>query len=283
MQENQNEDRNEERFNDPTAGDVETRVVEYSMQETIQPIQQIQDKLLVFYELAKVDSELTEIEEEKGDLPHTIKTQEANIKSYEAFISENEKIIDKLDTEEQTLTKENEASEAIINKYDEQKYSVKSNKEYDDIVKAIDTNFVIVEKNEKRIKEILSEIEALSTKVDDYKKRLEEESKELEENRSKLDELNQQYEDEEKELNQKREKLIKQLDEDKKNQYNRINKSYKGEAIAVVRKENCSGCFNSIPPQRVIEIRSAQRIFTCQSCGRILIDETLLNSEPGTE
>jgi uncharacterized protein len=277
MQDNQNE----EQFNDPSSENVETRVVEYSMQETIQPIQQIQDKLLVFYELAQVDSELAEIEEEKGDLPHTIKRQEENIKNYQEYISENEKVIDKLDIEEQKLAKENKSCEEIINKYDEQKYSVKSNKEYDDIVKAIDSNFTIVEKNEKRIKEIISEVETLSTKVDDYKKRFEEESKELEENKSRLDELNQQYEDEEKELNEKRDELIKKLDEDKKNLYNRINKSYKGEAISVVRKENCSGCFNSIPPQRVIEIRSAQRIFTCQSCGRILIDETLLNSEPG--
>ena len=73
--------------------------------------------------------------------------------------------------------------------------------------------------------------------------------------------------------------LLKQLDDDKKNLYNRINSSFKGEAIAVVRKENCSGCFNSIPPQRVIEIRSAQKIFTCQSCGRILIDESLVNTD----
>lgn len=277
MQDNQNEDQ----LNEQSAENVETRVVEYSMQEAIQPIQQIQDKLLVFYELSKVDSELAEIEEEKGDLPHTIKTQEENIKGYETYISDNEKVIDKLDSEEQDLTKEIKSCEEIITKYDEQKYGVKSNKEYDDIVKAIDTNFTMVEKNEKRIKEIISEVETLTTKVDDYKKRLEEESKELEENKSRLDELNQQYEDEEKELNEKRDELIKQLDDDKKNLYNRINRSYKGEAIAVVRKENCSGCFNSIPPQRVIEIRSAQKIFTCQSCGRILIDETLLNSEPG--
>ena len=69
MQENQNE----EIINDPSSKDVETRVVEYSMQEHIQPIQQIQDKLVVFYELAQVDAELADIEEEKGDLPHQIK------------------------------------------------------------------------------------------------------------------------------------------------------------------------------------------------------------------
>ena len=177
------------------------------------------------------------------------------------------------------LSKENKKSEEIISKYDEQKYSVKSNKEYDDIVKSIDTNFVSVEKNEKRIKEIIAEIEEHTTKADDYKKRFEEESKELEESQSKLDELNKQYEEEEKQLNDKRKTLLKQLDEDKQNLYNRINNSFKGEAIAIVRKENCSGCFNSIPPQRVIEIRSAQKIFTCQSCGRILIDDSLINTD----
>jgi hypothetical protein len=51
---------------------------------------------------------------------------------------------------------------------------------------------------------------------------------------------------------------------------------YKGEAAAIVRKGNCSGCYNSIPPQRVIEIKTAEKVFTCQSCGRILISEELI-------
>lgn len=273
------DNQNEEQLADQHPKDVETRVVEYSMQESIQPIQQIQDKLLVFYELAKVDSELADIEEEKGDLPHTIEKQEENIKVYKENIDKYQKLIDKLDSEEQQLAKENKACEEIISKYDEQKYSVKNNKEYDDIVKAIDLNFEIVNKNEKRIKEIMAEIEDLTAKLEEQKKKFEEDSTELEENKSKLDELNEEFEEEEKELAKKRKDLIGQLEEDKKNLYNRINKSYKGEAIAVVRKENCSGCFNSIPPQRVIEIRSAQRIFTCQSCGRILIDESLVNAD----
>jgi len=65
-----------------------------------------------------------------------------------------------------------------------------------------------------------------------------------------------------------------ELSEDIVNLYERINGTYKGEAVAVVRKGNCSGCYNSIPPQRVLEIKSAEEIFQCQSCGRILVDET---------
>jgi predicted nucleic acid-binding Zn-ribbon protein len=41
--------------------------------------------------------------------------------------------------------------------------------------------------------------------------------------------------------------------------------------VVPVRKKACGGCFKQIPPQRIQEIRRGDRIFSCDSCGRILI------------
>jgi hypothetical protein len=53
--------------------------------------------------------------------------------------------------------------------------------------------------------------------------------------------------------------------------YERVRKGKGSGAVVVVRNRACSGCFKTLPPQLVQEIRRAERIITCDSCGRILI------------
>ncbi len=45
-----------------------------------------------------------------------------------------------------------------------------------------------------------------------------------------------------------------------------------GLAVVTVERDSCGGCFNKIPPQRQMDIRSRKKIIVCEYCGRILID-----------
>ena len=95
----------------------------------------------------------------------------------------------------------------------------------------------------------------------------------MKENEEELATLNEQTEEEERDLKKQRQKLVPKINKDDLEYYDRINAAKFGDAIAVVRKGSCLGCYNSIPPQRVIEIRMAEKFFHCESCGRILISE----------
>lgn len=231
-------------------------------------------KLAILYKLKKIDEELADIEEEKGDLPEKIEDLTDRINFYEKRIEENENNLELLKSEEKKLIKENKKIEERANKYDEQKYNVRTNKEYDDISKMIDECFEMLDKNEKRLKEIEGLKELLKKDIESDKEKLDEYIEERDECQSKLDDLNAQFEEEETELIKSRKAYLVKLDSETRSLYERINSSYKGEAIAIVRRGNCTGCYNSIPPQREIEIRMAEAIYTCQSCGRILIDES---------
>jgi uncharacterized protein len=44
-----------------------------------------------------------------------------------------------------------------------------------------------------------------------------------------------------------------------------------GLAVVPVQRGACGGCFNSLPPQAVNEIRKAEELIVCESCGRILV------------
>jgi len=255
----------------------ESRILEFfEYTEGIQKPNQ-NEKLTLLYELTKIDKELAEIDEEKGDLPEKIRVLTENIETIEKTIAEDSTKVEQFETEKQQLVKDNDVYESKISKYDEQKYNAKSNKEYDDIVKSIDGYLELIQKNEARIKEIESQNSVVTKDIEERTTKNEEYKKDLEENKEMLNELNTEFEDEEKELTAKREILINKIDDETRSLYERINSgSMKGEATAIVRKGNCSGCYNSVPPQREIEIKMAEEIFTCQSCGRILIDESII-------
>ncbi len=229
--------------------------------------------LNTFLELKNIDGELAEIDEEKGDLPENINIIKSKLESIESKLSTRKTDLSSLEKEKSELLETDKSYEDKINKYDEQKYDVRNNKEYDEIVKTIESLFEEVQKNENRIKIITTESEKISAEVTEFESKFNELNSELQEKQALLDELNEEFKQEETVLISKRNELSSKLDDESKSLYERINKMHKGEATAIVRKGNCSGCYNSIPPQRVIEIKSAEKIYTCQSCGRILVSE----------
>lgn len=255
-----------------------SRFQEYFSEEVINEKPKLTETLLTFIELKKVDEELTEIEEEKGDLPGAIEATGNKISLLDKELDEKRQSLAKLTEEKEKLTTDNSSHEEKINKYDEEKFNVRNNKEYDEIVKAIDALFEEVKKNEGRLKEINEIAGMLETDVTGLEAKTGELKTELTEKQTLLDELDEQYKQDESTLKEKRKELLTKLNPDSVAMYEKINSAYKGEATAIVRKGNCSGCYNSIPPQRVIEIKSAEKIFLCQTCGRILVSEELVNA-----
>jgi hypothetical protein len=69
----------------------------------------------------------------------------------------------------------------------------------------------------------------------------------------------------------KREKVKNKVKKPDYNTYMRIRKALNGKAVVTLTRAACSGCHNVVPPQRQIEIRSNKKLYSCESCGRILV------------
>lgn len=277
-----NEERSQDELKSQADGehteDTGSKFQDYFADDVMHSKPKLTEVLLTFLRLRNIDGELAEIEQERGDLPESIEKLKSQSSSLKAEYSEKKKKLNALVEEKSQLESDDSDYEEKINKYDEQKYNVRSNKEYDEITKAVDSLFENVKKNEARLKEIASVLNVLDTDIEDLENKISSQETELADKEKKLSELNEQYVQEEAVLIDKRAEELSSLDEGNKFLYENVNKMYRGEAAAIVRKGNCSGCYNSIPPQRVIEIRAAEKVFTCQSCGRILISEDILGN-----
>ena len=64
--------------------------------------------------------------------------------------------------------------------------------------------------------------------------------------------------------------------------YRRIRSNARnGLAVVAFERGSCGGCFNAIPPQRQLDIRSHKKIIVCEHCGRILVDEYVVERVKG--
>lgn len=241
----------------------------------------MKERLLLMFELHKIDKELQELESLKGDIPEVIDELTNKKISYEETIAQLEKELGDITENESVLVTENSSLAKKIDKDDEvlRSGAVKTNQEYNALAKEIEDAYEHIDKNEDILeKEIKVKKDDLTVKLNSLKAELQETLSNLAQHEDTLKTLNEQTEEEEKELREKRESVLPKVHPEDLEFYNRINEAKFGDAMAVVRKGSCLGCFNSIPPQRSIEIRMAEKFFTCESCGRILISEELIHS-----
>jgi uncharacterized protein len=239
----------------------------------------MKERLILLYELNKIDKELQELYGLRGDIPAMIEELSETKNEKENELNEVKDELAVIEENEKTLIKENEAHSKKIDKNDNllRAGAVKTNQEYNALAKEIEDAYEHIGKNDAVLdKEIKVKKNELTEKLTTLQTELEELKVNLDANQEKLAALNEQTKEEEKELKEQRKDLLPKINPEDLEYYNRINDVRFGDSMAVVRKGSCLGCFNSIPPQRVIEIRMVDRFFHCESCGRILISEELI-------
>ena len=162
-------------------------------------------------------------------------------------------------------------AEEAIKKYSEQLDNVRNNREYDALSKEIEFQKLEIELQEKRIREAQKAKAEKEALMEESKKRYEDKVSDLEAKKGELNDIiNETHKDEES-LQTKSEELAATIDE---RLYRRIRSNARnGLAVVTVDRDACGGCFNKIPPQRQLDIRSRKKIIVCEYCGRILIDK----------
>jgi len=233
------------------------------------------NKLVTLFSLQLIDDELDVLEELRGDLPLRVNGLNARIKEIQDQIDEKETL--KNDSLEQRKTNEAEIERLTesLKKFKAQLFQVRNNKEYDALTKEIDHSETEVERLESENADIENNGEKLKVEIEELTPGVDELNVELEENQVELKKIIKENEIEEVRLREKREKIVAQIKKPDYNVYMRIRKALKGKAIVMINRSACSGCHNIVPPQRQIELRQNKRLFTCESCGRILVSQEI--------
>ncbi|MDT8323807.1 MAG: C4-type zinc ribbon domain-containing protein [Bacteroidota bacterium] len=226
------------------------------------------------YLLQLLDTELDELRELRGDLPETVNAMEAELKMVEQRIEECEEALKKGAVERSQMEKESLELIAKIDRYKGQQLEVTNNKEYDALTREMETAENTIASHEAQIEQTVERAEALKSSKEDFESRLGELVKELEVKHEELKEILEATKEEERTYETQREALLKDILERDLELYTRIREA-KGKAVAPIRRESCSGCYNVVPPQMILEVKKNDRLFICEHCGRILVSEEI--------
>lgn len=240
----------------------------------------VEDKLKALYDLQRIDSSIDKIQQIRGELPLEVRDLEDEIEGLELRhdnLTAEVKDLETSITEKKNAMKD---SLALIKKYEEQQNNVRNSREFDSISKEIEFQTLEIQLAEKKIKEFKFAIESKKEIIEAAAANLEERKADLAHKKGELDEIVAETEKEEQELAKKSEKAGKVIEERLLKAYHRIREnSRNGLGVVVIERDSCGGCFNKIPPQRQLDIRTRKKIIVCEHCGRILIDMELANGE----
>lgn len=229
------------------------------------------NRLKILYELQIIDDQLDELEELRGDLPHTVEDLELKIKSLKHDTEEKELVRKQSLEKREENEEEVEKLKANQKKFKAQLYQVRNNKEYDALTKEIDNSEEQINKLEAENNALADASKGSAADIDAISPQLEELNAELRIKEAELKEIIKANEKEEAKLKEKRKKIVEETKKPDYAAYMRIRKAKKGKAVVTIRRSACSGCHNIVPSQRQLEIRRNNKLFFCEYCGRILV------------
>ncbi len=104
----------------------DAKILEYFEEGAIAKKESYVKILLMLYELTKIDEELADIDDEKGDLPVRIENLKERMAVVDVHLTEDKAKLKTFESEEKALTKENKNLDDKVTKYDESKYKAKN-------------------------------------------------------------------------------------------------------------------------------------------------------------
>ncbi|MCX6328819.1 MAG: C4-type zinc ribbon domain-containing protein [Bacteroidia bacterium] len=237
----------------------------------------VEDRLRALYSLQLVDSEIDKIKTLRGELPLEVQDLEDDIAGLETRLGNLRDEVVALEKSVQKKHNEISDSESLIKKYEEQQKNVRNNREFDSLSKEIEYQNLEIELYNKKIKEFNIQIEEKKVVIGESEATLNERKSDLETKKSELDEIISDTQKEEEGLYKKLDKVQGIIEERLLTAYKRIRSNARnGLAVVPVQRDACGGCFNQIPPQRQLDIKSRKKIIVCEYCGRILVDDEII-------
>jgi predicted nucleic acid-binding Zn-ribbon protein len=237
----------------------------------------VEDRLRALYGLQLVDSEIDKIKTLRGELPLEVQDLEDEIAGLETRLGNLRDEVTALD--KSVSKKNNEIIEAqgLIKKYEDQQKNVRNNREFDSLSKEIEYQNLEIELCNKKIREFNVQIDDKKILISESEATFNDRTADLDNKKSELEEIISDTQKEEEGLYKKSEKIQHVIEERLLTAYKRIRTNARnGLAVVSIQRDACGGCFNQIPPQRQLDIKSRKKIIVCEYCGRILVDDEII-------
>jgi len=228
------------------------------------------EQLELLLELQEIDADIADLVRQSELLPVRIGELESERERVCSAQIEVEQALEKATKERSHKEHELEDATIRINDLKAKQMVIKTNAEYAALTHEIGFASQGISDIEDVILKLLEVIEGLTADLEAATKAATEAQTDIDEKvkglQARLDELSG-------ELAVKRDERLRiamRVDESLLRRYDGIMRSKGDCALAEVSDGACSGCYKSLPPQTVIEVKRSSKFIECDGCGRIL-------------
>jgi uncharacterized protein len=235
----------------------------------------VNDSLLHLYELQKVDRQLDDLVESRGELPDRVNEMRAQTEEQRTQVEQVRRDLKEIESRSRELTAENTDLREKVDRYKAQQFDVKTTREYDAITFQLEDGQRRLHTNTESVGRMGIELEQLKMDEQQMSQDLGEMERELDEAETALNELLANTQEEEKQLLARREELAKKVQPFYMTIYNRVRPAKAGIAVVAIKNGVCGGCYNAVPRQLALELRKGEKHAVCEYCGRIIVGEPI--------
>jgi predicted nucleic acid-binding Zn-ribbon protein len=238
----------------------------------------VKNKLEYLYTLQLIDTDLDTLQEQKGDLPYEVKALETELATMRGRHTAVEHAMRQAFSMRDNADSEIISLKEKLEKFKGQQFAVRSNREYDALTREMDAATEAVARLEKEMAQLEIQATTSRTELEELKGKVEVLEKQLAEKAAALAEVSKLTEEEELQHQHEREKALARIAKPDLAAYERIRKAKKGMAVVPIQKGACGGCYNRLPPQKLLELRTNDRVYMCERCGRIIVSDEIVET-----
>jgi len=231
----------------------------------------LNENLMHLIALQKIDTETQKVLQSRKDLPLRLARLDADFAAVREALEEERNRLEAKNQNHRELEEALKKGMEQLRKTRDRIHEVKSNKEYQAVLKEIET---LEQKHgvvEDKIISILEEIDAMKTSLAIREGEFQASGRRYEEERERLENRIGSIESQIQERQRQGESLREKIPKNLLKRYDMTKNVNQGLAVVSAWKETCDGCHMSIPPQLYNELlEDTEDLMVCPNCRRII-------------
>jgi predicted nucleic acid-binding Zn-ribbon protein len=216
------------------------------------------------------DCRITQLKAEQARIPSEIAAVDKRVQEESARLESARQELKHIETERKKLEIDAESRRAQIVRYKTQLSQIKSNTEYQALLKEITRTEEEITRVEDVELELMEKSERLQPALKQTQGGLKEMTVKAEAEKADLQKRASLIAQELTQLREERKKLAEQIDPDALARYERLIRSKGDVAVVPVQHRNCGGCHLQLALQIIHNAKDGTELTSCDYCGRIL-------------
>jgi uncharacterized protein len=229
----------------------------------------LEQELKTIFEAQQIDTQIIENERKLLLAPRIAREMDGEIEGMRDKGEKEKTVIQELEKERKKKEKELETEKEKIAKFESKLYDVKTNKEYQALLKEIEMAKEANDKTEEEILVLMDKAEEIKKDYETLTSQLKKRVAEVEREKDRLDKELESLDKTIRELKVQRDNLLSVVSESLKETYTTLILKRGGLAVVNLKNGVCQGCYMNIPPQLFIEATKNRQLILCPSCNRI--------------